>query len=1481
MATKNFVPRGNLEGGIGTQSKKWGSGSFGQIQVSSKLSGSASSTGSFGQIVVGGGTFTSASLAAGGSGGVSSYTDLTNVPANIISGSEQLPSGIISGSSQLPSGIVSASVLSSPTQGTIRLANNGVNTDVDSGLQTADSPTFTGLSISTHITASGNISASGTVFASKFESAGQSNEVISFNDNLNITGNVTASGNISGSNSTTASFGSLKLTNLPTAQDPTVLVVDADGNISTDEIDARVFGYSGGQGTDLVTGAGANTRVPFYDATNNLGNTGDFTFNNSTGLLNIAHIGGRVNAKTGSFTRIQSTDVVATNLFGDGGGITGITSIQASAIRDLGAGIISGSEQLPSGIISGSEQLPSGIVSASSIAVGNQGEVVLTNNGVAGSTVDLGLQTTDSPTFAGLTSTGDVTIQGKLTAEVYAVSSSVTHMTRSFSSGSTIFGDTLNDTHEFTGSLLISGSLNASDATGSLGRIEAETISASRVDVDSGTLSIGGEEINSTLVQNISNAFSTTIIQNVTASFSGSAQSTASFGNLFIAGNSNQNYTDFSSSIASRVGSAEAGNITSVTAGDGLTGGGSSGGVSLAVQVDDSSLEINSDTVRVKASGVTNAMLQNDGITIAGNDTSLGGTITAATILDGTGVVSGSVVSSLPTGTVSGSAQITDVITQTYVSQSAAAAGFGSGGGGGGAGTGGIFASTGSIKSTTNDLQISGSVVISGSTLNVQTPFSGSTAIFANNIQAGYPTSNPWQEGLDGSFFNNFDNTTHVSEILRFMAGIISHSIDTSSPTANTKTYGSVSVSHTDGSETSKNALFNGVLGSTYENARLSQAWTGSAFIDDSEIPTFRAILNYLELKGFVTSGDRGEGDKDDVGTNPFHGSYGSNIPSSNITTQATFGTFSHTLSANAGGSSDVFSNSNHFGLGGLTSGGPTDFKVKVIATQSYSDSNSDTTPDQNSTFTRNASNIITQTSFGTTSGVTLAKIESANPAVIPAAFQDGDFGSVAGALSGRQYTGGATSATSISASGYYAYHDIKAGIATGSQEDFVFQNGSDSSTRFYIYTGDIPTDITTGAPTAVVSSSLKRTGFTATSRSLSGAPYILSCTYAFTFTSEVTKSFDPAHGYQSNILVNSNPTDQWENIGSTTLSNSTTTVNNAGVSSTGANNYVIDHSRTTKRTSGQTPFTSDVAVASSSLSFTLDSNSENIDQNRSSDESQNSSLSFRATGYNWKGSSVTSTSGTQQFYVADLFGQSSSSGSMAVYSRAQGYDANTLADTTETFVGEDFRIVVDNNVTTFAGNAFTTDSFQTNDEGDNTLGRNDLQVKPGYLVDPTGSYGYWFTNNSLQESNAGYRYYIRRFQKNSSGTKTSMTVNVGKTLVNWNSTSSGVAVALIFKSGTSAGSNTSITTCRLYDPSATVSNLIEAGVSQDYVKNPFSSNIDLYGNTGGDVSSTTYTVPMRNSDGMYLDDSDNELYVIIRYKGDQSPVTGITLSYS
>ena len=55
-----------------------------------------------------------------------------------------------------------------------------------------------------------------------------------------------------------------------------------------------------------------------------------------------------------------------------------------------------------------------------------------------------------------------------------------------------------------------------------------------------------------------------------------------------------------------------AGDITSVVAGDGLSGGGTSGDVTLAVSVDDSTIEINSDTVRVKDDGITVAKLADE-----------------------------------------------------------------------------------------------------------------------------------------------------------------------------------------------------------------------------------------------------------------------------------------------------------------------------------------------------------------------------------------------------------------------------------------------------------------------------------------------------------------------------------------------------------------------------------------------------------------------------------------------------------------------------------------------------------------------------------------------------------------------------------------------------------------------------------------------------------------------------------------------------
>jgi len=59
----------------------------------------------------------------------------------------------------------------------------------------------------------------------------------------------------------------------------------------------------------------------------------------------------------------------------------------------------------------------------------------------------------------------DWVVLGDITAENYIISSSIIHMTTSFSQGNTVFGDTLDDQHQFTGSVIISGSLLVDGAT--------------------------------------------------------------------------------------------------------------------------------------------------------------------------------------------------------------------------------------------------------------------------------------------------------------------------------------------------------------------------------------------------------------------------------------------------------------------------------------------------------------------------------------------------------------------------------------------------------------------------------------------------------------------------------------------------------------------------------------------------------------------------------------------------------------------------------------------------------------------------------------------------------------------------------------------------------------------------------------------------------------------------------------------------------
>jgi hypothetical protein len=112
------------------------------------------------------GSFTGSILANNGL--VSSSTQVkTLLPEGTVSSSLQIREGSFTGSFTgsilANNGVVSSSTASSPSQGTVRVTINGVNTDVDTGLQTGDSPTFAGLTSTGTVLLAGIYSSSGQV----------------------------------------------------------------------------------------------------------------------------------------------------------------------------------------------------------------------------------------------------------------------------------------------------------------------------------------------------------------------------------------------------------------------------------------------------------------------------------------------------------------------------------------------------------------------------------------------------------------------------------------------------------------------------------------------------------------------------------------------------------------------------------------------------------------------------------------------------------------------------------------------------------------------------------------------------------------------------------------------------------------------------------------------------------------------------------------------------------------------------------------------------------------------------------------------------------------------------------------------------------------------------------------------------------------------------------------------------------------------
>ena len=128
------------------------------------------------------------------------------------------------------------------------------------------------------------------------------------------------------------------------------------------------------------------------------------------------------------------------------------------------------------------------IASTRTLAVGQGTGVTVNANDVA---IGQDVGTDQDVTFASVTATGNIVAQGDVIAENYIVSSSVTFMTSSILSGSTRFGDTpADDTHQFTGSLFVTGSTFNIDENGGV----SSSASGSFLNVDvSNNLGVSGK----------------------------------------------------------------------------------------------------------------------------------------------------------------------------------------------------------------------------------------------------------------------------------------------------------------------------------------------------------------------------------------------------------------------------------------------------------------------------------------------------------------------------------------------------------------------------------------------------------------------------------------------------------------------------------------------------------------------------------------------------------------------------------------------------------------------------------------------------------------------------------------------------------------------------------------------------------------------------------------------------------------------------
>ena len=535
------------------------------------------------------------------------------------------------------------------------------------------------------------------------------------------------------------------------------------------------------------------------------------------------------------------------------------------------------------------------------------------------------------------------------------------------------------------------------------------------------------------------------------------------------------------------------------------------------------------------------------------------------------------------------------------------------------------------------------------------------------------------------------------------------------------------------------------------------------------------------------------------------------------------------------------------FGLGTLN--------TQVFSSGSFTFNYSDNNTLDNITTTSASQHLYSRVGPGneTNSGLRIGTIVTSNPTVILNEFQDGYF---TNGFSRALFNGGnnidGRSQTSISSSGYY-FFTASIGISSSKEPGFTTKTTQRNIFWAPVNLLSIENNTVTVTPTSQP--------LTVTSRSLSGAPYLNSATYGYEV--RVDGLFDPMYTGDTNIATSTIA------AGSGYISYTT---QNANISSSGEINtagvFFDNAGAGAARATGIVPFRTDMVRFSVTASSNFGTTS-----NITSTGITNNTFTLRTSGKNKAGTTVTTQDTAVPIFTAGTFGQPAASGSMAYFGRTQGTDPST--NVTESFYGETYRRQVSASgfdVLTFTAPNWDTSHIEYN------LPEKELQVKPGFLVRPSGSYGYWIPDPNPSDV---FKYYVREvtcgvtapnnivFNLTSGGS--------GVTLVDWeNILTDGIAIGIMFQSSTAAA---------LLGSTARFFNLSKGGgVGGGYpvgsTQNPFASDLVIYNEGGG--SSGIYTMPVTNGKGMILNGSTlTQYYVVVRYRTDPQPLSQIRISYT